>query len=204
MEARRAGDRVEIAVSDTGIGIDPEMLTRIIEMLTQIDSALDRVTGGMGIGLALVRTLVELHGGTVEARSEGPGQGSTFVVQLPAADSSKLPVSRPVRPPGQSAVHRNRRVLLVDDNEDAAHALARLLTAFGHEIRIFHSGQEAITAAPEFRPEAVLLDIGLPDLNGYQFARRLRDNPDLDPFLLVAVSGYGQERQPPPDPRGRL
>jgi PAS domain S-box-containing protein len=192
--AAREGEEVVVRVRDNGAGLPDELLpTRIFEPLTQAARTLARSEGGLGIGLTLVRTLVELHGGRVEAHSQGPGQGSEFVVRLPAA-GQPLPVSSTA---GARATGGGptpcRRILVVEDSRDVAGSLALLLRGKGCEVRIACDGLEGLDAARAFRPDAVLLDIGLPRLDGLQVARRLRQEPGLEGVLLVALSGYGTE-----------
>jgi CheY-like chemotaxis protein len=184
-------DHVVVRVRDNGIGIPAQMLGSIFDLFTQVDRALDRSQGGLGIGLTLVRALVEMHGGKVSATSSGPGQGSEFVVQLPllpdqATQQAGSGGGRAGDGPG------GRRVLVVEDNRDIAESLALLLTHSGHEVRTVHDGRSALDAAREFRPHVVLLDIGLPELDGYEVARRLRQFPELVGARLVALTGYGQ------------
>jgi PAS domain S-box-containing protein len=189
LSATRQGTEVVVCVRDDGIGIDPEQLPRVFEMFAQAESALERRHAGLGIGLALVRGFVELHGGRVEAHSEGRGKGSEFVVRLPLAPEAtrQAAASAPAPKPG-----RVRRVLVVDDNRDATESLVRLLGRCGHEVRAAYDGPEALAAAEEFQPEAVLLDIGLPGMNGYEVARRLRARPWAAATVLVAITGWGQ------------
>jgi signal transduction histidine kinase len=188
----READEVAVEVRDTGVGIPPDMLGRVFELFTQVDRSLDRSEGGLGIGLTLVRSLVELHGGTVEAQSDGPGRGSRFVVRLPAlADGDRKGV-RPEDPPARAGSPA-RRILVVDDNGDAADSLALLLSIAGHATRTARDGPQALAAAEEFRPEVVILDLGLPGIDGYEMARRLRERYGPDAPLLVALTGYGQE-----------
>lgn len=184
------GDQAVVSVRDRGIGIDPELLPHVFDLFTQADRSLDRTQGGLGIGLTLVRSLVEMHGGTVEARSDGDGTGSEFVVRLPVAPR---PVETPKPPPRTwSAV--GRRILIVEDNVGAAKVLARLLAKTGpHEIQVANDGAEGLERARAFHPELVLLDIGLPEIDGYEVARRLRQMPEGDRPLIVALTGYGQE-----------
>jgi PAS domain S-box-containing protein len=177
-------------VADNGIGIPPEMLPRIYDAFTQVDTALERAHGGLGIGLTLVKTLVELHGGAVEAHSAGPGSGSEFVVRLPLAAQQH---AEPRATDGESAPAIARRVLVVDDNKDVAETLSMLLRLLGHEIQTAYDGPTAINVARESRPHVVLLDVGLPEMNGYEVARRLRAEPELAGTLLVALTGWGQE-----------
>jgi CheY-like chemotaxis protein len=188
--AREGGD-VVFRVRDTGVGIPPEVLPRVFDLFTQADRSLDRSQGGLGIGLTLVRRLVELHGGRVEAYSGGPGQGSEFVVRLPApaAAPGPAPASSSDGTPGGET----RRVLIVDDNTDAADSLAAVLRLRGHEVQTVNDGPASLDAAAAFRPEVVLLDIGLPGLNGYEVARRLRQDDATRQAKLIAVTGYGQD-----------
>jgi two-component system CheB/CheR fusion protein len=179
-----------LRVRDTGIGIAPEMLPRVFDLFVQADRSLARTTAGLGIGLTLVRRLAELHGGTAEAHSAGLGQGSEFIVRLPL---TPVPAPRPAAPASSAAPPRSLRVLVVDDAVEIAETLTQLLTDLGHETRMAHSGAEADEVARAFRPEAVFLDLGLPDHDGYEVARRLRNLDGLDGLLLVALSGYGQE-----------
>jgi signal transduction histidine kinase/ActR/RegA family two-component response regulator len=187
-----------IRVRDTGMGIPQEMLPHVFELFTQGEWSVDRSQGGMGIGLALVRRLVDLHGGTIEAHSAGSGLGSEFMIRLPALslqapgwhpaplDGDRHP-SSPLARPGR------RRILVVDDNVDAAESLKMLLVLEGHEVRLAHDGLAALRVSDDFRPEVVLLDIGLPRMDGYQVARHLRERPASDLVLLVALTGYGQD-----------
>ena len=195
-----AETEVVIRVRDTGIGIPKEMLPRVFEMFTQVDGALERAQGGLGIGLTLVRSLVLQHGGTVEAHSEGPGTGSEFVVRLPLLKKE----GRPNPEEGQatsleSAFHlppssaAGRRVLLADDNRDAADSLAMLLRLQGHEVHVAFDGAAALETACACRPEVALLDIGMPILSGYEVARRLRERPESRDMVLVALTGWGQQ-----------
>jgi signal transduction histidine kinase len=181
-------------VRDTGIGIRPEMLTRIFELFAHADRLPGRVQEGLGIGLTLVRSLVEQHGGTVQALSEGPGQGSEFVVRLPAWAGA--PAAHPAGAPncgGGAAPGRPLRVLVVDDNADTAESCALLLRLDGHEVRVAPDGPVALQAARDFAPDAALLDLGLPGMDGYEVARRLRALPETGRALLVAMTGWDQE-----------
>lgn len=179
-----------VTVRDSGLGIPREHLTTIFEMFSQLTPALERSQGGLGIGLALVRGLVELHGGTVSAHSDGPGQGSEFVVTLPLAPSTRAMATQ-VDKPGDDP-SRSRRILVVDDNEDAAESLEMLLGLHGHQVRSAGDGMAALRLAGEFLPELTLLDIGLPKLNGYEVAKLIRQQPWGAHMLLVAVTGWGQ------------
>jgi PAS domain S-box-containing protein len=188
LEASHEGGDVVIRVRDSGIGIDPKLLPRIFELFTQADQALDRSQGGLGIGLTVVKSLVEMHGGSVTASSEGHGRGSEFVIRLPAAEPAELSASNgPAAAPAGPL-----RILVVDDNAPAAKLLGRLLERLGgHEIRIAHDGEAALVEAEAFRPDLVLLDIGLPRMDGFEVARRLRERPGFSDVLLVALTGYG-------------
>jgi PAS domain S-box-containing protein len=194
LSAERAGGDVLIRVRDTGVGIAPELLPRVFDLFSQAERSLDRSQGGLGIGLTLVRRLVEMHGGRVSAVSSGPGQGSEFTVRLPTlspAPAAHKPAAPPSSEPAPDAVAR--RVLLVDDNEDGAESLAMLLKAWGHEVTVAYTGAAALEAAQAQRPEVILLDIGLPGIDGYEVARRLRQQAGLEQTRLIAVTGYGQE-----------
>ncbi len=182
-----------VAVKDNGIGIPPAMLDRVFEMFTQLDRALEKATGGLGIGLSLAKGLLDMHGGTIEARSEGEGMGSEFVVRLPVVTSD---VAGPERERRQSigvAPPAPRRILVVDDNVDSADSLGRLLEMLGNEVRTANDGQSAIEVAAQFRPDVVLMDIGMPKLNGYEAARRIREHPWGRGMVLVALTGWGQD-----------
>jgi PAS domain S-box-containing protein len=183
------GDHVVIRVADNGIGIAAADQPRLFEMFAQVDTSLERSRDGLGIGLTLVKTLVEMHGGTVDVRSDGPGRGSEFTIRLPVVASASRPAA-PAAPP-ISAV--GRRILIVDDNEDGAASLAMLLQFGGHETYAARDGREAIEAAERLRPDAVLLDIGLPGLNGYEVCRRIRQQPWGKGLMLVALTGWGQD-----------
>ena len=185
--------QVAIRVRDTGLGIAADQLEQVFEMFTQVDKSLERSLSGLGIGLTLVRTLTEMHGGTVEVRSDGVGQGSEFVVRLPLADqTSGAPPFSPT--PTQSVPTPPLRVLIVDDNHDSAEMLATLLQFSGHETFAAHDGVAAVEAADKLDPDVILLDIGLPVMNGYEAARRIREQQGTKrrPFL-VALTGWGQE-----------
>jgi CheY-like chemotaxis protein len=160
-------------------------------MFLQVDTSLERSRDGLGIGLTLVKTLVEMHGGTVDVHSDGPGRGSEFVVRLPILSDTSRPLPQPVVREPTPAV--GRRILIVDDNEDGAESLAMLLQFGGHETHMAHDGLEAIEATERLRPDAVLLDIGLPGLNGYEVCKRIRTEPWGKEIVLVALTGWGQE-----------
>ncbi|HEY4310627.1 MAG TPA: ATP-binding protein [Pirellulales bacterium] len=190
VSVRNENDDVIIDVADSGVGIPPNMLSEIFTPFTQIGHSLDRTRGGLGIGLALVRDLVALHGGQVTATSEGIGRGSEFAVRLPRLEAP-APAPTPEWQPSGVPV---KRVLVVDDNHDAALSLKLLLSKlWNHEVEVAHDGPTAIEKVRESKPDVVLLDIGLPGLDGYQTARRIRELPDGNAPLLVALTGYGQE-----------
>ncbi|HUJ01292.1 MAG TPA: ATP-binding protein [Usitatibacter sp.] len=191
LTAERSGSHAVVRVRDNGIGIRPAMLTRIFDMFTQVAGSGPHSQGGLGIGLTLVRRLVELHGGSVEARSEGIGKGSEFTVTLPLAGSETANGEEAADShPGDDP--HPRRILVVDDNRDAADSLCMLLKSRGHEVRVAYDGLEAVGSAVAFHPDVVLLDIGLPKLSGYEAARRIREAGGAQ-ALLIAVTGWGQE-----------
>jgi signal transduction histidine kinase/ActR/RegA family two-component response regulator len=184
------GGQAIITVADTGTGIEREMLEKIFEPFTQVASSLDRSRGGLGIGLALVKSLAELHGGSVSAESEGLGKGSRFVTRLPAMDAQ--PVTQP--PTSGAMPVEKRKVLVVDDNHGAAEMLGLLLRKmWQHDVQLAFDGPTAIESAKTFQPDVMLLDIGLPGLSGYEVATRLRQMPGLNGLYLVALTGYGQQ-----------
>jgi len=192
IRAAREGDDAVIRVRDSGIGIAAEKLPFIFDMFTQVDTSLERTVTGLGIGLTLVKSLVELHGGTVQAKSGGSGQGSEFIVRLPLLlGAASLAADEPTQRSAAATVPR--RVLVVDDNRDSANSLAMLLKLTGHETHVAYDGEEAVKSAFEIRPEVVLLDIGLPKLNGYEVARKLRHEPWGKQIFLVALTGWGQD-----------
>jgi two-component system CheB/CheR fusion protein len=192
IRAAREDGKLVLAVKDTGIGIAPEMLEKIFEALVQMEQSLDRAQGGLGLGLALVRKIVEMHGGTVVAVSEGPGKGSEFVVRVPIGAGEAATATAAA--PAAARPFRRRRVLVVDDNLDLAEGLAALLARRGHEVRLAHDGPAALRTVEQFHPDVVMLDIGLPILDGYEVARRLRRLPGGEAVTLIALSGYGQEK----------
>lgn len=187
------GEQVVFRVRDTGAGIPREMLGQVFDLFTQMDQSLDRSQGGLGVGLTLVRRLVEMHGGRVQAFSEGLGKGSEFVVWLPAKAPETSQSTAPTATPLDMESASPRRVLVVDDNVDAADSLAVLLRLAGHNVRLAHDGPGALEAARTFHPDVALIDLGLPGFDGYEVARRLRERPADDDVLLIAVSGYAQE-----------
>ena len=185
-------DEVEVRVRDTGLGIAPEILPRIFDLFTQAHRTLDRSEGGLGIGLSLVQKLVELHSGKVSAHSAGLGQGSEFIVRLPALSTAGSRIAPAPIERGKLST-QTARVLVVDDNVDVADMIVMLLQLFGHEAKAAYFGQSALEMANEYKPDVVLLDIGLPDMNGYEVARRLRKHPQTERVGLIAMTGYGQD-----------
>jgi signal transduction histidine kinase/ActR/RegA family two-component response regulator len=192
LRAERRGDEVEIGVRDDGVGIPSELLPRVFEPFTRSPHALPRATGGLGIGLALVARLVALHGGRVEARSDGPARGSEFVVRLPLRAGKATPRVEASGSPASAVVGTSQRVLVVDDNRDAAESLAMLLRKRGVEALVAHDGVSALATARARGPTAVLLDLGMPGMDGYEVARKLRAEPGAQQALLVALTGWGQ------------
>jgi CheY-like chemotaxis protein len=193
LTAERDGGEIVVKVQDSGIGIPADMLSKIFEMFTQVDSA-ERSQGGLGIGLSLVKWLVEMHGGSVEARSDGPGRGSELRVRLPvlvsptAAEPHEPDCSR-----GAVATGQQRRILVADDNEDAVLTLETMLKVMGNEVCTVHNGVEAVAAAATFQPDVVFLDIRMPSMDGYDAARRIREQPWGKGTVLIAHTGWGQE-----------
>ncbi len=193
LRGERQGSEAVVRVKDTGLGIPADMLFRVFDMFTQIDRSLEKMHGGLGVGLAIVKRLVEMHGGSIEARSEGPGRGSEFIV--------RLPLIQPPRPQPQAAEAGKRlagplvrrRVLVVDDNTDAAGTLAVMLETMGHEVRVAYDGLEGVAAAAAYQPDLVLLDLGMPKLNGYDACRRIRDQAWGKDAAIVALTGWGQD-----------
>jgi len=191
VHAKRVGDQVTVSIKDTGEGIPPDMLANIFDMFTQVDQDSERSQGGLGIGLTLVKRLVEMHGGSIDANSAGEGHGSEFVVQLPVLSGTPdVNASWPVSPGKPTPA---RRILIVDDNIDSAESLAILLEIAGNETFMAHDGPEAIEAAEEHRPEIVLLDIGLPSLSGHEVCRHIREQPWGKNTVVIALTGWGQE-----------
>ena len=218
LKVARDVDQIVLSIRDSGIGISPDMLPKIFELFTQIDRSLDRSQGGLGIGLSLVRSVVEMHLGVVQASSAGLGKGSEFVVRLPRLARASLIQSSPGQsdqasqlcPPADISISNGadtqatrpssckdrrlcRRILVVDDNRDSTESLARLLRLSGHEVETAFDGAAALQAARDYRPEVIFLDLGLPEMDGYETAKRLRQDRDLAKVTLIAMTGYGQE-----------
>ncbi|WP_223962353.1 hybrid sensor histidine kinase/response regulator [Paraburkholderia sabiae] len=192
LSAHREGSEAIVSVRDNGMGIPSAMLSRIFDLFTQAERTYSRAQGGLGIGLTLVRTLTEMHGGSVEARSEGPGKGSEFLVRLPIAQQQRVPNTTDQRTRPMDCL-AGRRILVVDDNADAADSLGMLLGMYGAEVRIMRDGPAALAALATYRPDVMLLDIGMPGMDGYEVARRTRENPEFARVTLIALSGWGQE-----------
>jgi CheY-like chemotaxis protein len=192
VEAEAHEGSVEVTVRDTGVGIDPAMQHRIFDLFEQADKSLERGNAGLGIGLTLARQLVHLHGGEIEARSEGIGRGSRFVVRLPRTQASAAPGARATLAPAASA--GTMRVVLADDNVDFAESLQTILEMHGHQVVVVNDGDAALAAVRHQRPDVAVLDIGMPGLNGYEVARRLRADAATTPdsLTLIAVTGWGQ------------
>jgi CheY-like chemotaxis protein/two-component sensor histidine kinase len=181
---------LSLSIRDNGIGIPAESLSGIFAMFSQVEGAAARSEGGLGIGLALVNGLIGLHGGTVEAKSKGLGHGSEFIVKLPIGTfDSAVTITADTAAPAPIG----RRILVADDNEDAANSLAMILEMSGHDVRVVHDGRAAVSVAHTFRPDTVLLDIGMPQLNGYEVAQALRQEPWGGGIWLIALTGWGQE-----------
>jgi CheY-like chemotaxis protein/anti-sigma regulatory factor (Ser/Thr protein kinase) len=193
VSARLEGAMVEIRISDNGIGIPAAMLPTVFDLFSQAGAMDGRSRGGLGIGLALVKRLVEMHGGSVEIRSGGAGQGTEFLIRLPAALPANAASEAPTAPVTATSIDSKRRILIVDDNEDALMSLANLLGLDGHEVCTAANGFVALDKAPAFRPEVAVLDIGMPGLDGYELARRIRAQSWGGSMVLVALTGWGQE-----------
>ena len=193
LSAERDRADAVIRVSDTGVGIPSDMLSKVFEMFTQIGTSLERSQGGLGIGLTLVKRLVEMHGGKVSATSPGPGQGSTFTVRIPIAIGPAKTADASSAERGTEAGIRTLSILVVDDNRDSADSLAMLLSLRGHEVQAAHDGPDALRMLGTFRPQVILLDIGLPGMSGYEVARRIRESRGFRDVKLVALTGWGQE-----------
>jgi CheY-like chemotaxis protein len=189
MSVYQEGAEAVIRVLDNGVGIAPEMLLHIFDVFTQVDSTLSRSHRGLGIGLALVRTLVEMQEGTVHARSGGLGRGSEFTVKLPVVAAPPGQAAKTMLEPGVKA-GRPLRILVVEDNVDSADSLSLLLRLYGHDVQVARTGPTALEMASAFRPDLVLLDIGLPGMDGYEVARRLREKPELKTVTLCALTGF--------------
>ncbi len=193
LTAERQGNEAVVSVKDTGIGIPTESLPNIFDMFSQVGRSVDPSAGGLGIGLALVKALVEMHGGTVRAESEGPGKGTTFTVRIPAlataTDTPEASVGG-----GTPATGTRQRVLVADDSQDSAISMGMLLKLLGNDVRVAHDGAEAVAIAETFRPEVILMDLGMPELNGYEATQRIRQESWGKGIIIIALSGWGQDR----------
>jgi len=196
LSSRRESGGIAIAVTDSGIGLHQNSLDQVFEMFSQVENGLTRSQGGLGIGLALVKGLVQLHGGTIDAASSGPGRGSTFTIHLPEScvvGDMMIPVAGTTAPLSESSAPGPRcRVLVADDNNDAAESLGLLLNIDGHDVLLAHTGQDALDLASREQPDACILDIGMPGMSGYDVARELRAKDWGKDMLLVALTGWGQ------------
>ncbi len=191
LSARRDGSQVIVSVRDSGIGISASMLPKVFEMFAQADRSTDRSQGGLGIGLTLVKRLVEMHGGTISAESGGLGQGSEFTVRLQVVDAQRHETSQPSVTQKHSTLAQ-RRALVVDDNQDAAASMGMLLKLLGADVQVAHDGETALAAIESYRPDVVLLDIGMPGMDGFEVARRVRRRIDFNNIMLIALTGWGQ------------
>jgi CheY-like chemotaxis protein/two-component sensor histidine kinase len=191
LSAERQQSDVVLRVRDGGMGIAPEVLPRVFDLFVQGDCSLDRGQGGLGIGLTIVKRLVELHGGSVEAHSDGRGKGAEFVVRLPLVCAN--PEKSAARADERERQATAARVVIVEDNADSAESLSMLLELLGHQVVAVHDGDAGLAAARSHRPDVMLVDIGLPGMDGYEVARRMRADPELKHVVLVALTGYGQE-----------
>jgi two-component system CheB/CheR fusion protein len=195
LQVQRVRDQVTLAVRDTGIGLAPEHLSKVFEMFTRISTVTDRVEGGLGIGLALVKGLVELHDGQVMAQSDGIGRGSEFRVLLPCPPRAApdAATNAPPAPAAGTANGGSLRVLVADDNRDAAETLGMLLSVAGYQVEMCHSGSEAVSKITQWRPNVAILDIGMPGMDGFEVARRVRAQPWGREIGLIALTGWGQD-----------
>jgi CheY-like chemotaxis protein len=194
--AEYKNDDVSIHVKDNGIGLSKHMLLHIFDMFTQVDTSFERAHGGMGIGLALVKNLIELHGGSIVAKSNGIGHGSEFIISLASASATNTPCDLDTKmlspPPGKG---KSNRILIIDDNENAARTMGWVMSLlFGQEVKLAYNGNDAITEAKRFLPDLILLDIGLPDMNGYDVCRKIRCEPSLRDTMIVALTGWGEDK----------
>ena len=193
LTAKQQGSDAVVSVRDTGVGIPPHMLPKVFEVFTQVDRSLEKSHDGLGIGLSIVQRLVQMHGGTVEARSEGAGTGSEFIIRLPVVLSLVHGDEHDGEKPTSAREAAQHRILVVDDNEDSAHSMAMLLRFKGNDVRVAIDGLEAVAAAAAYRPDLILLDLGMPRLNGFEACRRIRKQPGGKGILIAAMTGWGQD-----------
>jgi CheY-like chemotaxis protein/anti-sigma regulatory factor (Ser/Thr protein kinase) len=193
LSVQRAGSEIAVSVKDNGVGIPANMLSRVFDIFTQVDRSLEKSQGGLGIGLSIAKRLVEMHGGSIEVRSDGHGKGSEFIVKLPA----RAPSSRSLAPEANGRIVARQgprhRILIADDNPDSAATLSIMLEVLGNEVRIAHDGHQAVEMAERFRPDAILLDIGMPRMNGYDACEKIRLQPWGAGAFIVALTGWGQD-----------
>jgi CheY-like chemotaxis protein len=190
----REGNQAVISVRDNGNGIEPEFAAQVFELFSQNPAESGSKRTGLGLGLAIVKSLVSLHGGRISVESGGAGMGSDFTIRLPACDWSSLPAKAAADPPGSPIPEpSSRRIMIVDDNEDAAEILAETLQFVGHDTQIAHDAPSALKSVSGFSPDVILLDIGLPGMDGYELARAIRSMADLNSPRLIALTGYGQD-----------
>jgi CheY-like chemotaxis protein len=194
LTAREEGEVAVLSVRDTGLGIPAEMLPHVFDMFAQVDRTLNRSQGGLGIGLTLAKSLIEMHGGSIEAHSDGAGKGSEFMVRLPIARGKELtcPASSVSSCGSRLPAPAGHRILVLDDTPSAAYILGKLLEKLGHQVRTVHDAASALDYARVARPDVIISDIGMPNIDGYEFARRIRQEPGLEQVMLVALTGYGQ------------
>jgi CheY-like chemotaxis protein len=192
--AKRQGNELILTVADNGIGLAADALPGLFDMFVQVKEARDRHAGGLGIGLALARRLVELHDGTIDVRSAGVGRGSEFTLRMPCRVQTESSVATAAEAPQLKPAMRPLRIVIADDNGDAAESLAMLLRMDGHEVSVAHDGAAALNIVDAVRPHVAVLDIGMPGLNGYQVAQRIRSSLNAEPIVLVALTGWGQAR----------
>jgi len=194
LNVKRDGQYADITIADTGIGIAPELLPRIFELFTQVHSKSEHAQGGLGIGLALVRRLTEMHGGTVHVHSDGAGHGAQFTVRLPVMTPQLAGLAHQILDSGTIPQIVRQRILVADDNCDAAEALSLQLQLAGHDVRTAHDGADALAMTESFEPDIVLLDLGMPKMDGYEVARRVRMRPQGRRVRLIALTGWGQQQ----------
>jgi len=184
---------VRISVKDEGIGIDPDHIAGIFDLFAQLERSIEKSRGGLGIGLSLVKRLVEMHGGTVEVKSGGSGKGAEFIVTLPDSSDVDAMTFPSIESPTDSGVTSSLRILVIDDNRDSADCLAMLLDALGHKTATVYDGERALATVDSFSPDVILLDIGLPGMSGYEICRQLRNRPGGEDLVILAQTGWGQD-----------